>query len=325
MLKYMNDTELVEAFSIDVLHKHTVRIRIFVIALTGIVLAARSGHTQRAEIPGRDLLGFPLGLVAEPAALPGVLGLGLWNPASAMLPSTARMSLAVAAMNTPADLSVSAQAASVSVRWRGSTVTASLARAAVGGLVRTDSDPLTVGNDVAYSTLVTSLGMAREATSHVTWGVALRARGGQVDFERGAGVSLDGGVVVAHLPLLDARFGASTFLASPWSGGRERATAMASVDARIAGTDSARTARAGIAASTTRGAGNDVFVFGSGRYHMWELRGGVVRTAAYAGTNYRARVAVAVHHAGYTVGIAREGTPSGLPPTYQFVLGSFVR
>jgi hypothetical protein len=100
---------------------------------------------------------------------------------------------------------------------------------------------------------------------------------------------------------------------------------MASVDARFAGTDSLRSARAGVAGSATQGGSSDLFTFASGRYQSWEVRGGVVRTYAYASTNYRARIAVAVHHAGYTVGIAREGTPSGLPPTYQFVLGSLVR
>lgn len=321
----MNDTELVVALSIDVSHQHIVRIRIPFIVLATTLLGARLGHAQSTAIPGRDLLGFPIGLVAEPAALPGIFGLGLWNPASAVLPPDARMRLAVAAMNTPADLSVSAQAASVSAHWRGSTVTVSLTRAAVAGLVRTESDPLTVGNDVAYSTVVSSLGLARAATSRLSWGVALRARAGQIDLDRGGGVSVDGGAVLQHLPVLDARVGASTFLASPWSGGRERATVMASVDARAWGTDSLHSARAGIAGSATQGTGSDLFAFASGRYQAWELRGGVVRTSAYAAINFRARIAVVVHHAGYTVGIAREGTPSGFPPTYQFVLGSLVR
>jgi hypothetical protein len=201
----MNDTELVVEFIIDVPHKHTVRIRLPFIALAVVVLGASLGRAQSTAIPGRDLLGFPIGLVAEPAALPGLAGLGLWNPASTLLPADARMRVAVAAMNTPADLSVSAQAASVSARWRGSTVTASLTRAAVAGLVRTESDPLTVGNDVGYSTVVSSVGLARAVTSRLSWGVALRARVGRVDLERGGGVSADGGVVLQHLPLLDAR------------------------------------------------------------------------------------------------------------------------
>ena len=65
--------------------------------------------------------------------------------------------------------------------------------------------------------------------------------------------------------------------------------------------------------------------FASGRYGVWELRGGPVRTFAYGDDNLRTRLAVAIHYAGYAVGLAREGSPNGLGPNYQFVLSSVIR
>ena len=286
---------------------------------------ASEGQCQNSEIPGRDLLRFPVGLVAEPAALPGMFGGGFWNPAATLLPAGASWRLSAGAMSTPSDVSVSAHAGAATGLWRGSTITVSVVRASVAGIVRTDSDPLTVGNDLLYATTVASLGVAHRLLNHVAWGLAVRVRTGQIDFESRTAVSLDGGLVAEHFSRLDARVGLSTFLASPWSSGKEHMSVVAAADVRIVQADSDRAVRTGVAFTTTQGGDAEQFAFVSGRYRAWEVRGGPVRTTAYDGENYRGRMAIAVHYAGYSVGVAREGTPGGLGPTYQFVLSSLMR
>jgi hypothetical protein len=293
------------------------------------VLAALSALTssasaQGAAVPGRDLLAYPIGLIAEAGAMPGMLGLGLFNPAAARLPSDTGWRIAAAAMNTPADIAASAQALGASGRWRGVTITGSLLRSAVNGIVSTDSDPVTTGNDITYSTQLMSIGAAVRSWRHVTWGAALRYRTGQLDTERRTAISADIGVVADGLTPLDIRVGASTFLWSPQSGA-ESATLSFSADSRIASLDSVRTLRVGASMSRTEGRGAEEFYFASLRYQVWEARLGAVNTTAFGESNMRGRVGVGVHYGSYVVGIAREGAPGGLPPSYQFVLSALIR
>jgi len=138
-------------------------------------------------------------------------------------------------------------------------------------------------------------------------------------------VAMDGGVVAQHLTPLDARVGASTFLLSPGAGADEPPTWLVAGDARIAGTGETREVRIGASAEVTDARPSEQFAFASVRLGAWEARGGPVRTVAYGTENVRARLAVAVHYAGYAVGLAREEAPSGLAPTYQFILRSQLR
>ena len=286
---------------------------------------ASESRGQNIEIPGRELLRFPVGLLAEPAALPGMFSGGFWNPAAAVLPEGSSWRLSAGAMSTPSDVSVGANAGAVTGRWKGSSLTLSVVRASVSGLLRTDSDPLTTGTDVQYSTLVASLGVSRPVGRHLAWGVATRFRTGQVDLNHASGVAIDGGIVADHISRQDIRIGVSTLLASPWSNGREHASFIAGADVRVAQVDSERVLRAGLSAMNTQGSESEQFAFVSARYRAWEFRGGPVRTTVYATDNLRTRMAIAVHYAGYAVGVAREGTPNGLGPSYQFLLSSVIR
>jgi hypothetical protein len=302
-------------------------VRIFraVNILAGLALTGTVASAQNGDVPGRDLLTFPLGLVVEGGALPGMLGVGLFNPAAARLPEGATWRLAAGAMSTPADISVSGQAGGVSRGWRDITLTVSMIRAAVDGLLRTDSDPLTTGNDVPYSTQVLSLGAAAARSEYLTLGAALRLRKGQLDFERRTAAALDVGFVAQHLPVLDARLAAATYLGLAQSKGEEPPTLLASADARIAGRDTARAIRAGVSVSSTEGRAREEFYFGSARFDVWEARAGVVQTTAFGATNRRSRFGIGVHYGTYVVGLAREGTPAGLAPSYQFVISTVVR
>jgi hypothetical protein len=302
-----------------------VRISNITNVLAGLALATGGAAAQNGAVPGRDLLTYPVGLVAEAGALPGMLGIGLFNPASAVLPVGSRWRIAAAAMSTPSEIAATAQAGGVSANWRNITFTGSVLRAAVAGIVRTDSDPLTTGNDVTYTTQVMSLGAALPRGKHLTFGAAMRVRTGQIDFERRTAVALDAGIVAAGLTPLDARIAAATYLAAPFSKSEEPATVVASADVRVAGRDSTRTSRAGFAFSDTPGRSREQFYFGSVRYLGWELRGGAVRTQAHDFTTTRARLGIGVHYGAYIVGLARESTPAGLAPSYQFVLSTVLR
>jgi hypothetical protein len=277
---------------------------------------------QSSAIPGRDLLAFPLGLTGEAAALGSEAGTGLWNPATALLDTSARWRLSAAAMNAPTDLGVSAQVGSIAGVWRHTTMALTVAYSAVTGLPRTDSDPLAVGSDIAYSTLVLSAIAARRLAPGLVAGVALRSRNGRLDDVNRTGVSLDVGLVAEHLTPLDARVGVSTFLLSPWSGGREQTTLLAAADLRILGADSARALRAGYAMQRTSDVSTEQYAFAAARWGVWEVRGGPVRTAIFGGTNWRGRLGIAVRHAGYAVGVSREESAGGLGPTYHFSLSA---
>lgn len=293
------------------------------LALGALLPSWASG--QSASVPGRDLLAYPVGLVAEAGALPGVLGLGTYNPAAAWLPDGMRWRLAAGSMNTAADAGASAQTFGASARWRGSTLTFSVTRAGVAGLVRTDSDPLTIQDDIAYYTLVASLGVAYRWSPHVTWGAATRLWTGRIDTDARSRAALDVGVVADHLTRFDARIGASSFLFSPGGGTANPPTWLAAGDARVVGRDSLRETRVGVSVSTTSGRPSEQFLYSSLRFGIWEVRGGPVRTVAYGSSNLRSRLAVAARYSGYSVGLAREETPSGLAPTYQFVLSSVLK
>ena len=323
--KYINRMGLMVARTLDIRLDQRVRISRFFIVLAAAFAGTSVGRCQNREVPGRELLRFPIVLIAEPAALPGMFSGGFWNPAAAVLPDGTRWRVAAGAMSTPSDVSVNASAGAVTAMWRGSSLSLSVLRASVAGVVRTESDPLTIANDVQYSTIVTSLGIARSVRGNLAWGLAARVRSGQIDTDLRTSVALDGGVVLEHLTRLDARFGLSTLLASPWSGGREHATFIGGADLRLFRADSDRFVRAGVSATTTQGGESEQFAFASGRYGVWEVRGGPVRTSAFGAENFRTRMAIAVHYIGYSVGIAREGSPSGLGPSYQFVLSSLIR
>jgi hypothetical protein len=278
--------------------------------------------SQSSAIPGRDLFTFPIGLVAEAPATGGVSGNGMWNPAATELRDGNSWRLAVGSMNAPTDVAVTAQFFAISRLWLGTTYTASMARANVGKLLRTDTDPLTIGDEIQYQTVLLSLEASRRVWSHVVAGIALRSRNGRLDDVSRTSTSVDVGVVADHLTPLDLRFGASTFLLSPSARNRETASLLLGVDARVLGRDTSRTVRAGYSYQRASGLYIEHFVYGSARWEKFEARAGTVETAVYQQTNWRMRFGIVFHHGGYNVGVAREETPNGFAPSYQFTLSS---
>jgi hypothetical protein len=295
------------------------------IAFTVLTVSPLAAWGQSGEIPGRDLLTFPIGLVAESAALGTTGGSGLWNPATALLPDGYRWRLSASAMNAPSDIAVSAQLFSLAGTWRGTTLGLSVARAGVADVVRTDTDPQSIGNPIPYGTLVISAVAARRIMPKLTVGLAVRERSGSLDDVNRSSVSLDVGAVADHLTRGDVRVAASTFLLSPGAAASERASWLFGVDGRVVGADSVHGVRVGYALQIAQSLFTEHYFFASARWGDLELRGGPVQTDIYGGANFRIRLGVVLHYAGYTLGVAREDGVNGLAPTYQFSLSSLLK
>jgi hypothetical protein len=272
------------------------------------------------QIPGRDLFDFPLGSVAEGGALALQSGDGLRNPAGVLLPAGARGRLSISSLLTSSEQGVAAQLASVAALWRGNTLALSFARASVTGIVRTDSDPQSVGGDVPYSALVVSALAARRPSRHVSAGAALRLLRGEFDVTTRTALGIDAGGVAEHLTRLDVRLAASSFFWKPASESGDGQTLSASGDFRALGTADSRAIRTGYAFSSSPGLSSEQYLFTSARYLAWEARTGLARTEAFSHATTRWRLAVGVHVDSYFAAIAREDSPSGLAASYQFTL-----
>ncbi len=291
-----------------------------VLACVPLCAAAQGGN-----VPGRDLLTFPVTLVVEGPATGDASGVGLWNPALTLLPTGSRWRIAAGAMTAPTDAAINAQYGGFSHSWRGTTVSVSVLRSSVGRLLRTDSDPLSLGEEVPYETVLLTAGVARRIAKHVVLGLAAHARSGLLDGISRSANSLDAGLLVDHLTPLDVSVGASSFLHTTWTGaGSELAALLLGVDGRVFGTDSVHTLRAGYSYQRAVGLYSEQFAYGAGRWSMFELRGGTVRTDIYGQTNWRLRLGMVARYGGYTVGVAREETPNGFAPSYQFTLSTLL-
>jgi len=296
--------------------------RLALLVFASLVLG---GPLAAQLVPGRDLLTFPIGLVAEAPALGASSGFGLWNPASVAIPDGSRVRLAVGTMSAPVDVAVSAQVATAAGRWKGgTTIAVSIANASVADLLRTDSDPQSIGDEIPYRTTLYSF-LAARAFTLGTLGGALRVRSGTLDKLARHAVSLDVGFISRGLGARDVRLAASTFLASPVKHEHERAELLASVDARLVGSDSLRTSRVGLSYTAADGLSKETFGYVGGRWGRLEARVGLARTEAFSQANWRNRIGVAFHHRGYVIGVAREEGVSDLSATYQFTLSSVLK
>lgn len=295
------------------------------LALLLIGSVALGGRAGAQLVPGRDLLSFPIGLVAEAPALGSAAGFGLWNPASVAIPEGSRLRLAVGTMSAPVDVAVSAQVATAAGRWgTGTTVAVSIANASVADLVRTESDPQSIGDDIPYRTTLFSF-IATRAVPLGTVGAALRVRDGRLDNISRHAVSFDVGFISRGLGPRDVRIATSTFLASPGKHAHERAELLTAVDARLFGTDSLRTSRAGLSYTAADGLAKELFGYLGARWERLEARVGLARTEVYARSNWRNRLGIAFHHRGYVIGVSREEGGDNLSATYQFTLSSVLK
>lgn len=282
--------------------------------------------SEAQRVPGRDLLYYPIGTLAEAPALALDSGDGFQNPAAIRLPVDTRFRGTAIALNTGTDRGVGAQLAAFAAKLPGQfTVGLSAVRSAINGIGQTSDDPQPFTGDMPYSTFVLSLTGARQTAHHVTSGIAVRYRSGDVAGETRSTFGLDGGVIVDRLFGLDARLGASSFLWGPGNGEGQDASFSGALDSRVIGADSARQVRLGYSYSAGEAAAGGHYVFASGRYERWIARVGMARTSVFDHHDTSLRLAVALRYARYTVGLSREESAGGFDPTYQFVLSGVFR
>jgi hypothetical protein len=290
----------------------------------GVLVLACTTAANAQRVPGRDLLTYPLGLTGEAAAFGSGPASGLWNPATAILGNGERYRLGAAALSAPIDLALSGQVfhGAMAVRSLG-TVSLSFTHAAVTDLLHTETDPQSIGDEVPYHTLITSLAWARRMQTHLVIGAAARWHTGQVQGRSGSAFVTDAGVLVDHLTSRDARVACSTFL---WTfDGADAPVLSAAADIRVAGADTLHDVRAGAAYERTRGRATESYPYVEARFGKFILRGGPVRIDAYSNATWHLRIAAAVRHAGYTLAVAREENESGLSPTYQLSIANVIR
>ena len=162
----------------------------------------------------------------------------------------------------------------------------SAVRAAIDGIGHTEDDPQPIGRDIPYSTFVLSLSAARQSIDHVTSGIAVRYRTGQVDGVRGSTFGLDGGVLVERVLGRNVRLGVSSFLWGPGTGDGKDATFSGALDTRVIGADSTQQARLGYSYTAGDGASAGHYFFASGRFARWIGRAGIARTVGVRHQRY---------------------------------------
>lgn len=300
--------------------------RLLTAGLAAFSCIAASGRELCAQpVPARELWEFPLGALFEPAALAIEPGAGFWNPATPALGGTERLRLGLASLSAGAAQGVDGQLIGARLRSAsGTSWSATIARAAVAGLIRTDSDPQSVG-DIPYSSMLLSFGAARSLLPHVAVGAAARWRIGQSDQLTRTAVAADLGVVLHDLPFANARLAASSFL---WRPGREiedRPSVLLAGDLRVAGSESTHEVRLGFAHHAVNRGARESGPFAAVRVDRVEGRVSYLRTGAGASTAGRLRSGLALHYARYVVGLAREEGIVGLGPVYQFTLSTSLK
>ena len=292
------------------------------LTFAAVAAAAALSPLHAQQVPGRDLFTFPLGTLAEAPALASAAGGGFWNPATIALPSSERALFSAAALESPIEQGVSARIGTAAYRLRsGVTAGVSFAQSDVSDILRTGTDPASIGDQVPYSSMIIS-GVVAAERGPATLGVALRRRTGTVDITSGHSTSLDVGGMVDRPAGLPFRAAISSFLLSP-SRKFERASAIGAVEGylpRNAGTDS----RAGVSYQRDEGGASESFVYGSGRVGLVDLRGGVARQTSFGSTTTRLRLGVGVRYSHYLVGVAREDGTAGLGASYQFLLATVI-
>lgn len=277
------------------------------------------------SVPARDLWEFPLGALYEPSATAVEAGAGLWNPATVALASGERARFGVASLAAGSAQSVDGQLLTAAVRRSsGVTLGISLARTAIGGLARTETDPQILG-DIPYASWLVSATAARDVVPHLTLGTAVRWRYGRNDQISGDAVSADFGAVLHDLPWRNARLAVSSFL---WRPGREiedRPALLSAADLRVAGDDELREVRAGASFDQVNRGGREAGLFLSGRRDRLEARVASLRSHVGGDPVTRWRSGLALHYTRFVVAIAREEGVSGLGAIYQFTLSSVLK
>ncbi|MEO5813968.1 MAG: hypothetical protein ABIT20_01685 [Gemmatimonadaceae bacterium] len=292
------------------------------LTFAAVAAAAALSPLHAQQVPGRDLFTFPLATIAEAPALASSAGGGFWNPATIALHQGDRALFSAAALESPIEQGVSARIGTAAFQVRpGITAGLSVAQSTVSDILRTDTDPHSIGGDIPYSSMILS-GIVAAERGPATIGVAIRRRTGTVDLTSGHATSVDVGGTINRPRGLPFRAAISSFLLSS-SRNSERSSALGAVEGYLPhslGTDT----RAGVSYQQDQGGASEGFVYGSGRLGLVDLRGGIARQTSFGSTTTRLRLGVGVRYSRYMVGIAREDGTAGLGASYQFLLATVI-
>src|SRR5262245_9839413 len=237
----------------------------FIFAALGSLSIAGSAAAQ--QVPGRDLLEFPVGLLAEAAPLSTQMTGGLWNPATAALSPQRRAAIGFAGLISPQEQGVTLNFLAGAYRLRRDlTASLSVVSGSVNDILKTDNDPTTFGGEIPYGTTLLSAGLAGMRHG-VTIGFATRYRVGNSDTENTGTFALDGGLLVDGIGPVPLRVAGSTFLFTPSSVNRE-ASYFAGLDFPVLRRDSTTIVRIGESISHTEQRGRESYSFATAKYRQ---------------------------------------------------------
>lgn len=289
-------------------------------------LALSTAPLPAQSVPGRDLLRFPIGTMDRAAALGSGLADGLGNPSAVALLDTARLHVGIAALQTSTQQGVTVQLAALGVRLPERVMlTMSFVRAAVSDIVRTETDPQSIGAEIPYNTQLLSIGVAKRIAGVLSAGAAVRYRRGELDETSRGELGSDIGLVATHIPFRDMSLGVATFLWRPARALEQHTAVNIAGDLRVAGSSITRELRTGYSSSAIVSGAREEYLFLQGRYGIWEGRAGLTRDIVHGTQPWRTRLGLTVHVAPYAVGIAREENGAQLEPIYQFTLAARLR
>lgn len=292
----------------------------FIFAALGLLAA---GSAAAAQVPGRDLLDFPLGLLAEAAPLSSQMTGGFWNPAAGALRSN-RAAVGFAGLTSPQNQGVSLDlfAGAYQVRPR-ITALLSVATGSVSDILRTETDPQSLGGEIPYNTTLYSAGVATTVRD-AAFGLTLRYRRGTSDDEHRGAFGMDAGILLERVANTPVRLAVSSFLFTPSAKGRD-ASYSAAADVPVLRRDSSIVIRLGHAISQIEGSNREQYTFATGTYRLLDLSAGLSRTTGFGNSGTRWRLGCALRYEGYTVAVGREDGAAGLGASYQFLLKRVVR
>jgi hypothetical protein len=291
------------------------------LAFAALVVGSAACRAAAQQVPGRELLEFPIAVGAEAPALASLTAGGLWNPALVAPTARNRFLVSAAALNTPIAQGVSAQHLGANyVLSRSLLAALAITRAQVSDLVRTDDDPSSVGPEIPYGTTIVSAALAGRRGA-LTAGAALRYRRGTADAFHAAATSIDLGLRLDSTFGLPLRLGASSFLFSPGREADEPLSVAAAAEYPVA-RDSTHEVDVGYSFLHTARLGQEHYVYAAARWHRLDGRVGIAHHDGMASTTRRVRLGLGLQYARYLVGLAREESGVGLGASYQFTLTS---
>src|SRR5215468_8995107 len=115
----------------------------FTFAALASVLVSAPAAAQR--VPARDLLEFPLGLLADAPSLSTRMTASLWNPASRSSDSTVRADIGLAGLTTPQNQGAQLEMIGAKYLIRpGLSAALSFAQTSVSDIIRTETGPQSI-------------------------------------------------------------------------------------------------------------------------------------------------------------------------------------